>query len=212
MEEPVSHGFMQNPWQLRPQVASNVHLVRFAMSGGLICISLKWRPFIYKHQTVLLTNYLITMPQAINIGDHVPEVDWTRHLLMCPRPAGKAVARQSSAWEGPVGSWWAKGSHWVCQVSSFSFQQWFAVPPCTPAGLVKIHQPGWRRCSEIFSVAFNQVTHVKIGQNKKPPRGDNILGEETQKDYGKEKTVHSKYQFPWLPGADWLMPWKLERS
>lgn len=41
LEEPVSHGLMQNPWQLRPQVASNVNLVRLAMSGGLICISLK---------------------------------------------------------------------------------------------------------------------------------------------------------------------------
>lgn len=77
MEEPVSHGLMQNPWQLRPRVASNVHLVRLAMSGGLISISLKRRPVIYKHQIVLLTNYLITMPQAINIGDHVPEVDQT---------------------------------------------------------------------------------------------------------------------------------------
>lgn len=56
MEEPVSHGLMQKPWQLRPQVASNVHLVRFAMSGVLICISLKWRPLIYMHQTLLFTN------------------------------------------------------------------------------------------------------------------------------------------------------------
>lgn len=77
MEEPVSHGLMQKPWQLRPQVASNVHLVSLAVSGGLICIYLKLKPLIYKHQTVLLTNYLITMPQAINIGDCVPEVDQT---------------------------------------------------------------------------------------------------------------------------------------
>lgn len=40
---------------------------------------------------------------------------------------------------------------------------------------VKIHQPGWRHRSEIFSIVFNKVTHVKIGQNTKPPRGDNIL-------------------------------------
>lgn len=42
-------------WHLRPQIASNVFLERYTMSEILIHISLKTRPFSYKHQTVLLT-------------------------------------------------------------------------------------------------------------------------------------------------------------
>lgn len=77
MKEPVSHGLMQKLWQLRPQVASNAHLVSLAVSGELMSISLKLRPLIYKHRAVLLTNYLITMPQATNIGGCAPEVERT---------------------------------------------------------------------------------------------------------------------------------------
>lgn len=66
----------------------------------------------------------------------------------------------------------------------------FPAMVCSSAATgVKIHQPGWRLCSEISSIAFTKVTHIKIGQNKKPARGGNILGEETQKEYGKKKRL-----------------------
>jgi len=76
-DEPVFHHLMQKLWHLRPQVASRVHLVRCAMSEGLIGISLKLRPLVYKHQTVLPTNRLIMLPRAMNVGDRVPGLDGT---------------------------------------------------------------------------------------------------------------------------------------
>lgn len=190
MEEPVSHGLMQKPWQLRPQVASNVHLVRLAMSGGLIRISLKWRPLIYKHQTVLPTNCLITMPQAINVGDCVPGVDWIIDTCWCGPDLLEKLWQDKvqhgrdllAADEQRAATECARSLPFL---SSNGLQFcWGNVHQLVWA---KIHHPGWRLCSEIFSIMFTKVTRVKIGQNKKPPRGDNILGEETQKEYGKKK-------------------------
>lgn len=74
-DEPVFHDFMQKPWHVGPQVATNVHLVWCTMSERLVSILLKLRPLSYVHQTALPTNCLIMLPQAISVGDPVAGAD-----------------------------------------------------------------------------------------------------------------------------------------
>lgn len=82
----MSQFFMtscKKPWHLRPQVASNVHLVRRTMSERPTCISLKLRPLSYKHQT--------GSPLIDNAASGHP--CWRR----CPRVDGTVDA----CWYGP---------------------------------------------------------------------------------------------------------------
>lgn len=207
---------MQKPRHLRPQVASNVHLVRYTMSERLICILLKLRLLGYEHQTVLPTNCLIMLPQAINVGDRVPGVDGTI----------------DTCWYGPdlpEKLWRAKVQHGkellaadeqratAERARSLTFLAGYGLQfywgNVHQLGLVKTHQPG-RRCHSrlIPSNIFIKGTHIKEGQIKKPPNNDAILGEETQKGCGEKKSACLKCRFSWLPavtGDDWFMPWKI---
>lgn len=72
-DEPSFYDLMQKLWQLRPQVAFDVYLLRCSVSESPIHTSLIPRPPSY--QTVLLTNCLVLLPWAISVGDHCPGTD-----------------------------------------------------------------------------------------------------------------------------------------